>query len=206
MPALGLDLSELLDNDGSLDEAAERIAQVPALVSEVRSALPALKHAALAKSGEEGVRRVLSRRFAMYPQPQRNEEEWACWWADYYDVLADVALASLEAAMRAYVAMPDSEFMPKPGRLKELAFLTPCKSLSRYMRATKALAIADAPKPEERQRVGAGDVKAMLAEYQAKAIPSEAQKPKLPSIAGKPDAGGITPEMRAVLARQRGEA
>lgn len=28
----------------------------------------------------------------------------------------------------------------------------------------------------------------------------------MPSIAGKPDETGITPEMRAALARQRGEA
>ena len=203
-PALGRDLSELLDTTGSHDEAASRIANTPALLAEAREALPALKAVAETKAGQDGVRRVLSKRFTMYPQPSRTDEEWQDWFADYYHVLADVSLASLEAGMRAWVADPDSEFMPKPGKLRELAFSTPSRSLQRYYRAKSAVALADTPQP----RLGpppedAAKVREMLADFQVKTIPSETKRPTMPSTAGKPDEGGLTDRMRELLARQR---
>lgn len=196
-------LTSLLDSTGSPDEAMRGILADPALIAEARAILPALKQVAFAKAGTDGVRAVIGRRFATYPQPKRNDAEAAAWWADYYDVLSDVALASLKAAMRAYVALPDSEFMPKPGRLRELAFITPCRSLGRYQRAARAVQIADEPPSLPAPKVDPGEVRAMLAEFNAK---SAARKPpELPSIAGKPDAGGLTAEMRAIMARRAEE-
>lgn len=174
-----------------------------ALLAEVRQALPALRAVAEAKAGPDGVRRVISKRITTFPQPQRTEAEWADWWGDYMDTLSDVTLASLEAAMRAYVAMPDSEFMPKPGRLRELAFLTPCRSLQRYQRAKRALQLANEPPPMiEAPRAKPEEVKAMLSEFEAKSASGGMNKFELPSIAGKVDERGITPQMRELMARR----
>lgn len=205
MLALSPELTSLLDSAGSPDAAMSAILASPALLDEARRSLPALQHTATAKAGEEGVKAVIGRRLATYPQPSRTEGEWNAWWADYFDVLSDVALASLEAGMRAYVADPNSEFMPKPGKLRELAFTAPCRSLQRYYRAKRAVQIADEPPAIEGPRVGADEVKAILADFKAKTVPADTRKPLLPSIAGKPDETGITPEMRAVLARQWGQ-
>ena len=205
MPELGRDLSELLDDAGSPDQAARRIVDTPALIAEARAVLPALKAVATSKAGADGVRRVISKRFAIYPQPSRNGEEWAGWWSDYLETLGDVSLASLEAAMRAYVSKSDSEFMPKPGKLLDLAQTTPCRSLQRYYRAKRAIDMADEPVAIEGPRANPGEVKTMLADFNAKNIPGEANtKPAQPSIAGRPDEGGLTPQMRALIARQQG--
>lgn len=181
------------------------IAWRPELLAEVSAALPALRAVAEHRAGVDGVRRVIAKRFTTYPQPQRSDEEWADWWGDYMETLAEVPLASLEAAMRAYVALPDSEFMPKPGRLREMAFLTPCRSLQRYQRAKRAMQIAAEPQEPIKPRVDPAEVKTMLAEFEAKTS-AGAKIPELPSIAGKVDEGGITPEMRALIARRKEEA
>lgn len=204
MPVPGPALSALLDANGSPDAVQREIANTPALVAEARALLPALRHTATAKAGEDGVRRVVAKRFETYPQPQRTDEQWAAWWADYYDALSDTALASLEAAMRAYVAMPDSEFMPKPGRLRELAFITPCRSLARYQRAAAAVRIADEPKPEPHDPKLAeamrDDVKALLAETTAKLAKPEGPKVR-PNFA-RVDESGLSDGMRELLARR----
>ena len=106
--------------------------------------------------------------------------------------------------MRAYVAMPDSEFMPKPGRLRELAFITPCRSLARYQRAAAAVRIADEPKPEPHDPKLAeamrDDVKALLAEATAKLAKPESPKVR-PNFA-KVGEGGLSDGMRELLARR----
>lgn len=192
-----------MDATGSPDAAAREIVNSPALIAEARALLPELQRVATAKAGEDGVRRVIAKRFELYPQPHRTDEQWAAWWSDYYDALADVSLASLEAGMRAYVADPGSEFMPKPGKLRELAFSAPCRSLGRYYRAKRAVQIADEPPVMIAPPADPAQVKALLAEFQA--VVAKPVKPPLPSIAGKPDAGGITPEMRALIARREEE-
>lgn len=157
------------------------------------------------------MRAVIGRRFALYPQSDRDDGEWAAWWADYFDALADVPLSCLEAAMRAWVARPASQFMPKPGELRDLAFRTPSKTLQRYQRAKRALQIADgAPPPQLACEPIEGvaidtpsAVRQMLAEYTAKVgSRGPAERPRMPSTAGKPDAGGLTPQMRELLQRR----
>jgi hypothetical protein len=196
-------LTLLLDSTESPDAAVRGIIGSPGLLAEVRSALPALKAVAEAKAGTDGVKAVIGRRLALYPQPQRTDAEAAAWWADYYDTLADVTLASLEAGMRAYVALPSSEFMPKPGQLRELAFTAPCRTLSRYYRAKRTLQIADAPPEIEAPRADPVAVKALLAEFETRTVAKS--KPELPSIAGKVDEGGLTQAMRDLMARRQAE-
>jgi hypothetical protein len=206
----------LLDDDGlSPDEAAKQIGAYMAIREEARAALPALKAVAEWKAGEDGVRAVVSKRFALYPQPERNEGEWAAWWDDYIDVLSDVPLACLEAAMRAWVARPGSQFLPKPGELHELAYKTVSKSLRRYQRAKRALHMIDNPEPV-RSHIpegvaidSAAEIRRMLAEFNTKSgamTSARREQAPLPSIAGKPDETGITPELRALVERQRGLA
>lgn len=212
---LSTHLTELLDTAGNPDQAAAEIGRYLALREEARAALPALKAVAEHKAGEEGVRAVLGRRFALYPQPERDEGEWAAWWADYFDALADVPLPCLEAAMRAWVQKPDAQFMPKPGELRDLAFRTPSRSLQRYQRAKRAIQLYD-QHSHGQQGGGASDdapegvaidhaaaVRKMLAEYNAtfaarKPIP----RPAAPSTAGKSDERGLTAEMRDLMARR----
>jgi hypothetical protein len=206
MPELSPELTALLDSDGSPDAAVRLIVDTVPLLVEARRVLPALQAVAETKAGEEGVKAVIGRRLATYPQPQRSEGEWNAWWADYFDALSDVSLASLEAGMRAYVADPASEFMPKPGRLRELASTTPCRSLSGYYRAKRAVQTATEPPPAEIQRVSPDAVKSMLADYREKSA-----KPIPPAgsgayIGGIPDEGGITPEMRELIARRAEDA
>jgi hypothetical protein len=202
---LSEELSRLLDDTGSSPDArAREIANSPALLAEARSALRDLERVATAKAGPAGVMAVIGRRIALYPQPQRTEGEAEAWWSDYYDTLADVSLASLEAGMRAYVADPASEFMPKPGRLRELAFSAPCRSLTRLYRARRAIQMADEPPAIAGPPADPEAVKSLLAEYNARNVVA-AKRPELPSIAGKTDEGGVTAEMRALMARRAQE-
>lgn len=212
-PDLSPDLTRLLDDDAlSPDESCRQIGQYLAIREEARAALPALKAVAEWKAGEDGVRAVVSKRFALYPQPQRTEGEWAAWWDDYIDVLSDVPLACLEAAMRAWISRPGTEFMPKPGQLRDLAYTTVSKSLRRYQRAKRALDQIDRPAaltpayPDGVAVDTAAEIKRMMEEFKAKSAIPSTPKPPLPSISGKPDGGGLTPEMRALIARRSMES
>jgi hypothetical protein len=205
MPQLSEELSALLDNDGSPEAAAQEVARWPHLVAQARDALPALRDVATHKAGEEGVSAVLGKRFVLYPQPQRSDAEWAAWWSEYFALLSDLPLASLEAGMRAWVASPDSEFLPKPGKLRELAQITPCLSLRRYHRAKRALALVEAEQAK-RDPADPQAVRRMLDEFRAGTLKRE-DSPRgaapMPDIGGVPDETGVTPQMRALLERQR---
>lgn len=215
-PALSPALSELLDTEGSPDAAARAIAECPGVREEARSLLPALKAVAEHKAGDDGVKLVIGKRFSLFPQPERNDGEWAAWWADYYDTLSDVPLACLEAAMRAFVARPGSQFMPKPGELRDLAFRTPSRSLQRFQRAKRALQIADAPPsvsnpigdllPERQIADDPAEVRRLLAEYTAQIGARSVGGTPKSSTAGKADEGGLTPQMRALIARREATA
>lgn len=145
---------------------------------------------------------VVSRRFGTLGKPNLSEAEWKNWWADYYDACADLPLAALEAGMRAWVNNPEAEFIPKPGKLRELAERAPSQTLRRYQRAKRAIQMADEPPPEPKERADPGEVRALLADFQGKSL-THAAKPQLPSISGKPDSGGLTPEMRELIARRQ---
>lgn len=214
-------LKSLLVEEDDQRWAVQVILGDPELKAEAEAQLPVLRAAAVQKAGREGVKQVIGRRFALYPQPQRSEGEWAAWWADYFEVLADVPWHALEAGMAAHIADPASEFLPKPGKLLELARTAPVRVVRAYERARQVadyrppaplsaadlayLAAQDFPKPNA--LADAIEIKRMASETIAEIRGERSKLPQvdLPSTAGKPDAGGLTPEMRELLGRQRGE-
>jgi hypothetical protein len=103
------------------DSAVEEIARTPLLLDQAQGVTEHLHGQARAPAGEEGVRRVLFAYFEVYPQPTRSNEAWSLWWAPYVETLQGLPLAALEAGMKTWAASPDAEFLPKPGKLRELA-------------------------------------------------------------------------------------
>lgn len=168
---LGEALTSRLDCKTSLEAAATEIAGLPALLDEAREALPMLKQVATGKAGQEGVRAVIQKRMVTFPQPKRSPEEWALWWAPYFDKLAELPLAAVESGMRAWEDLATSEFMPKAGQLRELALKTPSRAIQRYQRADRAVAIADAALVErnrrEKPQAERDEVAKLLAEFNA---------------------------------------
>lgn len=213
-PALSPQLERLLNSEQSDEFAAGQIAGREELRGELIANLPVLKSAALAPAGVAGVMQTVGKRFAIYRQPERSEEEWAAFWSDYVDAVGHLSVAALEAGMQAWVNDPSSEFLPKPGKLRELAETTPNRAAKHYTRAQKVAQICrqpigpngyERPEPTEEERA---KVRSMLASFQAQmAERTTAAKPRveLPSTAGAPDESGITPAMRQLLKRQRGE-
>lgn len=208
----------------SADTSIALIAQSPALVDECLAVLPAFINAELRPASEAEIMEALGRRFALFPQPDRSDAEWSAWWGEYFDALDGLSLLSLEAGMRAWVREPDAEFMPKPGRLRELAKTAPVmeskicyrmKSVVRAYEQAQAIARTERcrlenlepvePTPEEI----ADDLakKQMVAEYlvesRQRRREREAAKPKANFQQGRVDHTGITAELRAIMESQR---
>lgn len=179
-------------------------------------------------AGEEGVRRVIGSRRALFPQPERTKAESAAWWADYFDALAELPEGAIEAAMQAWVKMPEAEFMPKPGKLLELAKTTPNRSIKAYERCKAAVEYQPAQSGEKIPREALAQmiqpltakvrqpptqddkdrVRRQMREYieqdeARKAKAKTAQMPR-PDVSGPVDESGITPSLRALVERQRG--
>lgn len=174
---------------------------------------------------------MLGKRFPVFPQPERSEEEWAEWWAGYTEALEGLARPALEAAMSAYVKLPDSEFFPKPGRIRELARTAPNPAELAFWKATNAVRQADsdtqvlaaggtlygepipkaefrkppAPSVEEREAKRA-EFKKMVNETLAALTPEKPRRPTFHPPQGKVDETGITPEMRELIRRRSGES
>lgn len=222
MPVLSPELKRLLECEPNASDAVAEIVANPSLIAQAMMAVPLLESAAKFPAGEDGVRDVIGRRFALFPQPDRSDGEWSAWWSDYYDALADLPLGSLEAAMGAYVKRHDAEFMPKPGLLRELAATTPSRSIQAYTRAVAAVNAAAAPSPrlnapqtidppKMRQMTTEADrqaVKRMREQYDAEidARPKPCSITQKPPPFGPIDEKGITPKMRAWLAENRGQS
>lgn len=92
----------------------------PALHDEVKRAYPALRSHAEACGGKT-VSALLGKLFAIYPQPDRSDAEWAAFWLAYQEDLGDLPAEALEAAIKDYRQGEKSEFFPKPGPLRALA-------------------------------------------------------------------------------------
>lgn len=108
--------------DETIDaKAIDVIAKSDLLRSEAAMALPAIRQAALRPATEAEIRDIIGSRFATYPQPERDHGETAAFWGDYFDALGGLTPAQIEGGMKAHVADPKSEFLPKPGRLADLA-------------------------------------------------------------------------------------
>lgn len=191
------------------------IVAAPALAEEARAALPALREAALRPAGEVGVGRVLGRRFALFPQPERTDAEWAEWWTTQCEVLAGLPEAALEAGMRAWIRDPKSQFLPLPGRLRELALTTNNPAAVAYHRARLATRqtptregdliltpprLRGLPEPSAADKAAvrraAADFAAQVEARRARPVPPSARVP------ATVDPTGLSAEMRALIARK----
>lgn len=220
MPALSPVLKWLLGPETNSHDGVSEVLRSPVLIEETRQALPSLQAAARQLAGEAGVREVIGKRFAIYPQPDRSPGEWAAWWSEYVASLGDLPWGALESAMRAWVKSPEAEFLPKPGRLRDMARQAPYQAAIMYERASKVVMIASRREDERlayekrqaeiaamrgpKSKEEVQSVKDMLADFHArnaaKAEQMRSLTPNMPNTAGKTDAGGLTERMRAVMA------
>lgn len=205
-------LRQLLTGEPDNRTAIEAIATDPVALAEASAILAGLEREASAPAGPDGVVDVVGRRFAIYPQPERSGPEASAWWDDYIEVLAEVPKPVLEAAMVAWIRTA-AEFMPKPGQLYGLTSGAhgkeglACLRVRAAMRwtppadteATRAIATDPVISPEQR-----AEIRAMASSF-AKQLP-EPPKPKVKPTYAQTDERGVSPEMRALLATQRGEA
>lgn len=150
-------------------KAIDVIAKSDILRGEAAMAMPALRVAALRPATEAEVRDIIGSRFATYPQPERDTGETAAFWADYFDALGGLTPAQIEAGMKAHVADAKSEFLPKPGRLADLArqSTSPGRWTRAYTRARAAVVqaqSASAKPAEPLVKHSAEEVRSMVAE------------------------------------------
>ena len=193
-------------------DAVEQIATDPQALAEVRQALPRLRAWATQAASRDAIMAVLGRRFALFPQPDRSDSEWAAWWADYLEALAGQSEPAIEAAMAAYVKLHDSEFFPKPGRILELARATPNTAGRALTNANLAIEYDSNPgnrtsapgmytktDPEAEKRAR-DDIKRKTAECLANLGAQTKQKTvAVRANHGKTDGTGITPALRAIM-------
>lgn len=179
-------------------------------MAEAERSFAVIRREATRSASPEEIARVLAPRFALYPQPTRTDAEWAAWWADYTNALDDLPPSAIEAAMAAYVKGADSEFFPKPGRIRDLAKTTPnplasaCEGVRRNIeRRQRQTQIEHAPprsEPAPKQSVAE-----MMAEFnKAMAEKAPAPRPTRPPVSGPVDASGITALMRQRMERDGG--
>lgn len=183
---------------------SDLIESSPILLAECELALPTLRDEATRGAAANEIIAVLSKRFALFPQPDRTDAEWSAWWADYIEALGDVAPAAIEAGMAEYVRQVDSEFFPKPGRLRELAKTVPNKmaracqiaewAVRRAATREEAEAIEPRPEPAPADRA---QVRDMLESFKLDlAARQPPRKPPRPPVSGPIDDQGLTQAMR----------
>jgi len=213
-PALSPVLKTLLVQEPSTETACRLIASNPAMLAEVTAAIPALKDYATRPAGDDGVKRVIGPRLAVFPPTQRVDGEWDAWWADYFTALRGIPETALEAGMLAWIKQPGSRFMPMPGELLALAKSSVNGAARAYQRAKGAIEWQPpqeyeirqimAPTPRGIDEPTAADkarVKAQLAEFLANR-PAKPIDTKPPPIPPSVDEKGISAEMRALMARR----
>lgn len=212
-PDLSGPLKSWLVAEASDRQAIETIRQSPILQAEALQAIPALREAALTPATEDQIRQTIGARFALFPQPKRNDGEWAAWWADYYDALRGLTPYAVEAGMAAWVRSADAEFMCKPGKLRDLALSVPNENVwaRAHMRATTALrpSVADMPEQPEAKPVDRptrDQMKVLMAEFHQRMTGKDTfrdiRAKRRPSPQARVDETGISAEARALLARQ----
>lgn len=104
------------------------IADDPEMLAEATRLLPALAERVHQGATRSEIKNVIFARFQLYPQPRREDWQWDLWWADYFTALDGLTGEAIDAGLTKWVALPDSEFLPKPGKLKALAESTPTKT------------------------------------------------------------------------------
>lgn len=205
-------LESWLIAEPSDERAIATVSASDILRSEAAMALPALRQAALRPATHDEIKGIIGSRFATFPQPKRSEGEAAAFWADYFDALEGLTPAQVEGGMAAYIREPHAEFLPKPGRLRELA--TSSASIGRWTRAhARARAAversrqADRPALADDSRPSAEEVQALLGPVLEKLAGIDAKraakaKPRQPTPSAMVDGSGTSSEMRQLWQRQ----
>lgn len=218
LPALNGPLRSWLLVEASDAKAIEVIAASAVLRSEASMLLPMLRQEALRPATHDEIMMIVKSREQIFGdlRMDRSEVEWTVFWADYFEALSGLTASSIEAGMVAYIALPDSEWAPKPGKLAHLAKTTPtCGRFARaYNRARSAVVAsqkAAEPKPVVEERPSPEAVKAMVAETlaalaetpTAKAAAARKKALRPTPSAPLPAGSAMSAEMRAMLeARQ----
>lgn len=175
----------------------------PALHREAKAVAPLLA-ARAEPAGDDAVRRALQPLVLVYGIGEAARVP-AFWMP--YRILADQPITALVQGIADYTAGATSEFFPKPGPLKALCDRHAEPVRKAAFRARKAAQMPP-PKPIH---VVSEDEKAAVARMVAEATKSLSSAAAnafphrnidLPSTAGKPDAGGLTPQMRALMERR----
>jgi|GEM_PF-1264493 len=213
-PALSTPLASWLLDEPTDAKAVAVIAESDLLRSEAAMMMPAMRHAALRPASEKEIRDIIGSRFGTFPQPQRDEGEAMAFWADYLDALAGLTPAQIEGGMKAWVSDPKAEFLPKPGKLADLARQS--TQVGRWTRAYNRAqaAVVASQKPEAPALAGPKhspeEVRALVAETLAALSETPTAKmmaarkaamPRTPS-APLPPGSHMSAEMRAKLAAQ----
>ena len=149
--------------------AINAIAKSEILRCQASMMLPALRQEALRPATQQEIVAIIRSREQTFGdlRTKRTDTEWTMFWADYFEALNGLTAASIEAGMKAYVASPDAEWAPKPGKLAALARETTVVSkFSRaWHRAKTAIQQAAQPKEPEPKPVvkhSPDEVKAMV--------------------------------------------
>ncbi|WP_292039103.1 hypothetical protein [Brevundimonas sp. UBA5713] len=171
LPALEGPLRSWLLEETSDVVAIKAIAGSEILRGQAAMLLPALRHEALKPATPQEIVGIIRSREQTFGdlRTKRTDAEWTMFWADYFEALKGLTAASIEAGMKAYVALPDAEWAPKPGKLAALARETTVVSkFSRaWHRAKTAIQQAAQPKAPEPKPVvkdSPEQVKAMVSE------------------------------------------
>lgn len=173
--------------------------------------LPVLRQAAQRPATMAEIEMIFKPRFeTLGVKMDRSPEQWAVWWADYAEALKGLTAAAIEAGMQAYLQLPETEFFPKPGKLKHLAQSTPNggKWAKAYSRAKAAITPAPVVKeivPHDRAVVKA-EFQELFADLEAKSaakVDLMRGKARLrPTPSAQVDAAGVSDEMRRLLISQ----
>lgn len=135
----------------SSEDAVKDLAENPAFRREVIEANAALQ-ARAAACGRMAVLEAIGKLFAVYPQPNRSEPEWAAFWETYTEALEDLPLEALRDGLREAVRDAKAEFLPKPGPIRALCLVRAGEIWSAAYRARRVAAL---PAPARKQLSGA---------------------------------------------------
>lgn len=218
-------LKSLLSIEPSNHRAVSDIANSPVLLEECRKALPAIHANATMPAGAEGVTKIVSSLFVMYPQPARSDAEWTEFWRNYHAVLSEQPMTALEAAKDVILKDAKVEFLPKAAKILEIAKMTPNRAVRAYDRAKAAV---EYQAPVERDKLSPAQLKEMIQPIagRVRLEPTQADKDRVKRMmrefieqdearkakekakrsgeqrepaCGVPDASGITPQLRKTL-------
>lgn len=216
MPELSGPLRSWLLEEVSDAKAVEVITKSDLLRGQAAMMLPVLRQEALRPATEAEIVAIIRSREQTFGDLRisRTESEWATFYADYFEALAGLTASAIESGMKAYIALPDSDWAPKPGKLAHLARTTP--TTGRFARAynrAKAAVVqhqqATAPKPLPGPKHSPEEVKAMVSETLAALSETptaklmaarHAARPRTPS-APLPPGSHMSAEMRAKLGK-----